>query len=105
VPVYEYEHKEKECSTMGKNFEIEQPISDPPLETCPECGKPVRRLISLTNISTPVTDSKYKELGFTKLVKRDSGVYENVTALDGESRYYEGDKPETMPDFKRRIKD
>jgi hypothetical protein len=56
-------------------------------------------------VSTPITDSKYKELGFTKLVRRDAGVYENVTAQDGESRFFEAGKPETMPDFKRRITD
>lgn len=84
---------------------MEQKITDDSLEKCPACGEPVEKLISIPNISTPKTDSDYKELGFTKLVRRDSGVYENVTALEGESRYFEADKPETMPDIKRRVTD
>jgi len=44
-------------------------------------------------------------MGFTKLVKRDRGGYENVARLGGESRYMEAGKPETMPDLKRRIED
>lgn len=105
MPVYEYTHEETGCCAKGERFEILQNIKDPALTICPECGKPVRRLIPLTNINTPTTDSKYKELGFAKLVRRDHGVYENVTALEGESRYFEADKPETMPDIKKRISD
>lgn len=40
MPTYEYE-----CRTCGKTFEAFQSMSDPAIETCPECGKPVRRLI------------------------------------------------------------
>ena len=105
MPVYEYKHEEKGCSELGDRFEILQKISDDPLKVCPKCQRPVRRLIPLINISTPKSDSEYKEMGFAKLVRRDTGVYENVTALDGESRFFEADKPETMPDIKRRISD
>ena len=38
-------------------------------------------------------------MGFTKLVKRDDGVYENVTRLPGESRYMEKGKADTLPLF------
>jgi len=40
MPTYEYE-----CKTCGKTFEVFQSMSDPAIESCPECGKPVRRLI------------------------------------------------------------
>ena len=43
--------------------------------------------------------------GFTKLVKRDDGVYENVTARNGDSRYMERGKPETVPDLSKTITD
>jgi hypothetical protein len=39
------------------------------------------------------------------LVKRDDGVYENVTARDGDSRYMQRDKPETIPDLSKTIAD
>lgn len=47
---------------------------------------PVRRLFSAPRLMVPASDSDYKSLGFSKLVKRDQGVYENVTAKEGESR-------------------
>ncbi len=47
---------------------------------------PVQRLITAPCLLVPTSDSDYKSAGLTKLVKRDSGVYENVTAKDGESR-------------------
>ena len=41
MPTYEYE-----CKKSGKKFEFFQDMKDKPLETCPDCGGPVRRLIS-----------------------------------------------------------
>ncbi len=104
MPVYEYEHAEKGCS-LGKQFEITQSISSEKLKTCPNCGKEIKRLISLVAVSTPTTTSALKNHGFTKLVKRDDGVYENVTATGKESRYWDVNKPGTMPDIKSKIRD
>ncbi len=61
----------------------------------------IRKLISRSNISTPRSNAELKDMGFTKLVKRDSGVYENVTARDGDSRYVVRDKPETLPNLSK----
>ena len=104
MPVYEYEHIESSCS-LGDLFEITQSLEEKQLASCPVCGGPVKKLISLVGISTPKTNGELRDLGFTKLVKRDDGVYENVTARDGESRYMQRDKPETMPDLSKTIKD
>jgi putative FmdB family regulatory protein len=104
MPVYEYEHISEPCN-IGKAFEVTQSIKDKPLIRCPECGRPVRKLISMVGISVPKTNSELKDLGFTKLVKRDDGVYENVTARGNDSRYMERGKPETMPDLSKTIKD
>ena len=104
MPVYEYEHTSEPCS-IGKAFEVTQSIKDKPLTRCPECNQPVRKLISMVSISVPKTNSELKDLGFTKLVKRDDGVYENVTARGNDSRYMERGKPETMPDLSKTIKD
>jgi putative FmdB family regulatory protein len=104
MPVYEYEHQGNACQ-LGKVFEVEHPITDEALKKCPQCGGDLVRLISRVFINTPTGDSKLKNMGFTKLVRRDSGVYENVTATGHESRYFESDKPETMPDLKRKISD
>lgn len=96
MPVYEYEHTEHPCS-MGLIFEVSQSLEEHPLSKCPQCGRPIKKLISLVGVSTPKTNSELRDLGFTKLVKRDDGVYENVTARKGDSRYMERGKPETVP--------
>ena len=104
MPIYEYEHLEKPC-ILGKSFEVKQSIHDKVLTQCPTCGGHLRKLISCINISTPKTNSELRDLGFTKLVKRDDGVYENVTARNKDSRLVIRDKPETLPDLKKTIRD
>jgi len=104
MPIYEYEHISDPCS-LGGVFEVRQSIQDAPLNLCPNCNNPVRKLISRVSISTPKTNSELRDSGFTKLVRRDDGVYENVTARDGESRIMQGDKPETYPNLKKTISD
>lgn len=40
MPTYEYRRED------GTTFEIQQRITDDPLETCPDTGQPVERIIS-----------------------------------------------------------
>jgi putative FmdB family regulatory protein len=104
MPIYEYEHLNEPCE-RGKVFEQRQSLADEPLTACPACGGPVRKIVSAAAISTPKTNSELRKAGFTKLVRRDDGVYENVTARRGESRVVHRDRPETLPDLKKTIKD
>jgi putative FmdB family regulatory protein len=42
MPIYEYQ-----CDACGHRFERIQKFSDPPVDVCPDCGKPqVRKLLS-----------------------------------------------------------
>src|SRR6266849_5722479 len=41
MPLYEYE-----CDVCGHRFEVIQKFADAPIETCPSCGGPVRKLQS-----------------------------------------------------------
>lgn len=66
---------------------------------------PVQRLIFPATVSTPVGNSHLKNLGFTKLVRRDQGVYENVTATNDEKRYMTRGDQSSLPDIKRKISD
>ena len=67
---------------------------------------PVERLIkSAPGVAVPVFNSELKNQGFTKLVKRDTGVYENVTALDSEKRYMKAGDKDSIPDLKKKITD
>jgi len=104
MPTYEYEHLDEPCE-KGKIFEVKQSINDPPLAACPRCKGMVKKIMSRVSISTPKTNSELRDIGFTKLVKRDDGVYENVTRRDGESRFMIRDKPETVPNIKKIIRD
>ena len=102
MPIYEYQHLAAPCE-LGRVFEHRQPMAESPLTRCPTCSGPVGKVISRININTPKGNSALKDLGFTKLVKRDDGVYENVTARSGDSRYMVRGKPETVPDLKKTI--
>jgi len=104
MAVYEYEHMGEGCA-RGKRFELVQSITSEKLTECPDCGREIKRLISMVAINTPKTDSDLKNLGFTKLVRRDKGVYENVTATNNESRIWDAGKPATMPNLKSKIRD
>ena len=104
MPVYEYEHIQTACK-LGQVFECEQSMDDDQLKVCPQCEGPVKKIISRTNINRPKSNSELRDLGFTKLVRRDNGVYENVTARDGDSRYMEAGKPETIPNVSKTISD
>ena len=104
MPVYEYEHVDAPCS-LGNVFDFRQSINDQPLTECPQCSGLVHKIISRINISCPKTNSELRDLGFTKLVKRDDGVYENVTARGKDSRYMVNGKPETIPDLSKTIAD
>ncbi len=100
MPVYEYEHTELPCP-FGRIFEVTQSMKERPLSKCPGCGRPIKKLISLVGLSIPKTNSELRDLGFTKLVKRDDGIYENVTTRNGDSRYMERGKPDTVPDVSK----
>ena len=104
MPIYEYEHDGAACS-LGKVFDVKQSIDDKPLARCPQCCGKVQKIVSRINISCTKTNSELRDLGFTKLVKRDDGVYENVTARGNDSRYMIKGKNETIPDLSKTISD
>ncbi len=104
MPVYEYEHSAEACE-RGRVFEVRQSMHDTPLSRCPQCDAPVRRILSAAFVSSQKSNSELRDLGFTKLVKRDDGVYENVTRREGESRYMHRGKPETVPHLHKTISD
>ena len=81
MPFYSYEHIGKACS-KGKRFTVFQSMKEAPLKKCPECKGKVKRLISRIQVSVSKSNSELRNLGFKKLVRRDKGVYEDVTRGD-----------------------
>ena len=80
-------------------FAAQIPLGDTEFEA------PVRKRMSAAAIAIPLANSQLKNTGFTKLVKRDKGVYENVTATGDEHRYMIAGKPETMPHLHKKVGD
>ncbi|CAN5437268.1 hypothetical protein BH09SUM1_BH09SUM1_17960 [soil metagenome] len=107
MPIYEYQARPGEagCDHCRDGFEIYQKMKDDSLTACPKCGSAIQKLVSLAGVATPKTNSELKNLGFTKLVKRDTGVYENVTRTGSEAKYMEAGKSDTVPDFSKKIAD
>ena len=69
-------------------------------------GVPVRRVIrTAPAVSVQASNSELRDAGFTKLVKRDQGVYENVTAIQGEARYMKKGRKETIPHVHKKVSD
>ncbi len=56
-------------------------------------------------VAVQTFNSELKNEGFTKLVKRDDGVYENVTAIDGEKRFMKSGDKESIPHLHKKIGD
>ncbi len=44
MPIYEYE-----CSGCDRVIEVQQRISDSPLQVCPDCGGNVKKLVSVSS--------------------------------------------------------
>ena len=82
MPVYDYEaaSPEKSCPHCANGFETVQSIKDPRLTVGPECGAPVRRVITAPAIgrSKSGLDDRAKAAGFTKLKRLGKGEYEKM---------------------------
>jgi hypothetical protein len=113
MPLYDYH-----CEENGRTVEVSHPTSANLRiwgEVCFVTGiplgdtdplAPVRRVLTRApGVHVPAGDSKLKELGFAKLVRREDGVWEHVTAADGEARYLRRGDPGSLPRLHRRIRD
>lgn len=83
MPVYEYQaaDTDKSCEHCRDVFETQQSMRDEPLSLCPECGSPVKRVISKVSMSSAkstksmLSDKNLKEKGFSKLVNEGDGKF------------------------------
>jgi putative FmdB family regulatory protein len=88
MPLYEYE-----CDN-GHRFEVIRKFSDPPVEKCPTCGSPVRKLIA-----SPAIQFKGSGWYITDYARKDSGASKPdapaTDAAGSESKKSESKKSET----------
>ena len=113
MPVYDYH-----CAANNTIVEVSHPM-DAKLKTWGELCFAAQISIEETDSMAPVEriftrapgvavakfDSEIKNLGFTKLVKRDDGVYENVTATGDEKRYMTKGDMDSVPHLNKKIGD
>lgn len=113
MPIYEYH-----CEDNGLIIEVSHTM-DKKLETWGELCFVAQVPMEDTDPLSPITrvftrapgmavstfNSEIKNMGFTKLVKRDDGVYENVTATGSERRYMNKGDKDSMPHFHKKIED
>jgi hypothetical protein len=64
----------------------------------------VERQLSAAAIRPRKFDCELRDLGFTKLVRVDDGIFENVTRRPGEDKFVNRRRPETFPDLDKPVK-
>jgi putative FmdB family regulatory protein len=86
MPLYEYE-----CEACHNRFERIQKFSDPPVETCPTCGKgPVRKLIS-----SPAIQFKGSGWYITDYAKKSSSDAGSTGGSGGDKKEKKAEKGDT----------
>lgn len=112
MPVYDYfcptnQHKievwhsmNEQVTTWGELCQLAKcDLGDTPADA------PVKRLISAPRLIVEMGVSDLKSHGFSKLVKRDQGIYENLTATGDESRIVNIGDQSTYPNLKEKLGD
>lgn len=93
MPIYEYE-----CKSCGHRTELLQKLSDPPLESCPECQGTVRKVLSAPGLHFKgsgwyVTDyAKKSEKPSSKTEDKKTAKPESTTKKESPSKPATGSK-------------
>ena len=82
MPIYEFMARtgRRCCPTCKDGFECLLKLSDPTPTQCPDCGAPVIKCISASNVGASASgyDDRAKASGFHKLKKTGKGEYEKL---------------------------
>lgn len=80
MPIYEYEHTDQKGPECEDRIEVIQTMSEDPLAVCPECGNPVKRVISQASFAMGINlnPDKTAKQGFTTYRKTGKGTYEKA---------------------------
>ena len=89
MPLYEYE-----CEKCAQRFERIQKFSDPPVEKCPSCDGPVRKLLS-----SPAIQFKGSGWYITDYARKGSEAPKPSTESDAKA------KPESTSETKTETKE
>jgi putative FmdB family regulatory protein len=83
MPIYEYiATNEPACAACREGFDRLQRLGDESLTTCPECGAPVRRVLSAPQVVAGqghvLQESHIAKHGFTQYKRVGKGKYEKT---------------------------
>ncbi len=82
MPLYRYEPDAEGCSYCAGGFELLQSLDDPPLECCPECGRPCHRVFApfaaIRSSRDMLSPKNLERHGFTQYRKNSDGFYEKT---------------------------
>ena len=82
MPIYVYQVcKADGCAHCRTPFEVRQKLAEQRLSACPQCGDPVRRVLSppaLTSSGADLSERNLARHGFTQYRKQGKGVYEKT---------------------------
>ncbi len=80
MPIYEYEPTEHDCLMCPNRVAAIQGIEDEPLQYCPDCGLPVKRVISKVSfqMGRESNPDRAAAKGFTTFKKVEKGKWEKV---------------------------
>jgi putative FmdB family regulatory protein len=80
MPTYAYEAVDatRACARCAGGFETVQRMRDAALTACPQCGAPVRKVVSAPSVGRSASglDDRARAAGFTKLKRLGKGEYE-----------------------------
>ncbi|MBM4331653.1 MAG: zinc ribbon domain-containing protein [Deltaproteobacteria bacterium] len=106
MPIYEYEAAStgRRCKKCALTFEVIQRLSDPPLNSCPECSQGIRRKISRPRVILPGSARGTDEIEQKVAEYERQGMYSHAAELADK----ESEKPEkthlkerAMEDYKK----
>ncbi len=87
MPLFKYGHTQEKGKDCPEVFEVLQNRSEPELTVCPDCGKPVRKMLNIRVASIKsekdmLSPKNLANHGFTQYKKSGDGFYEK-TAGEG----------------------
>lgn len=103
MPIYEYELQDGECQMCPGRFEALQDLDEEPLEFCPGCGHPCRRVVSRASFSvrTPADPDSAAKRGFTTWKRAKKGEWEKLAGPGVDAIVSSDEDVQALEDEKR----
>lgn len=89
MPLYEYRAPHGGCEICQTGFEVVQRMSEDPLKSCPQCGNPVEKTISMVSFNKQKSEKKLlsrgnlEKNGFVRYEKSKDGTYVKTAGKEG----------------------